>query len=317
MRLHPQNPLSSRFRTFQYYMRGLWQELSSKPVVLWCQAIAFKVLVTVAPLLLLATGIVGLVLRQGEPYENVTRYLNGFLPRAQRGALLELMSDLQRTSGTLTVFGGAALALSVITLFGTLRYVIAHAMLGEKRDVRPVLPGLAFDLRMMFQVGVLFILSFALTFGVNTLHVHTTAWGVSIGLDPLRLENGWASLLWATSLLVPWSISVAMFAQLFYFIPLKKPLLRSALVGATVAAILFEVAKNGFTLYLRFAGRDIGEVGSGGADALGSLGGVFALVIAFVFWAYVSALILIIGAFVTQLRERLIQTSPADRWALE
>jgi len=192
----------------------------------------------------------------------------------------------------------------VVTLFGTLRFVISSAMGTDRHEVRSRLQGFAFDLRMATQVGMLFLLSFGVTFAVITLQLQTTAWGMDAGLDPETLRRGWGFILRMTTLLVPWAISLAMFTQLFFFIPRPKPPLRSAIIGAAVTAVLFEGAKNGFTLYARYSGRFFRYDASEGADALGSLQGVFFLILVFVFWAYISGLILIVGAMVASLHEQ-------------
>ena len=288
----------------RFYLGGLVRKLLANPVPIWCQAIAFKVLVTLAPLILLGTGIFGLVLKQENPYERVAVYFRSFLPESQTEPLIRLMMDLQRSSGALTVLGATAFMVTVVTLFGTLRFVISRAMGTDRHEVRPLLQGYAFDLRMATQVGMLFVLSFGVTFAVNTLQVQTTAWGMDAGLDPESLRRGWRFILRMTTLLVPWAISLAMFTQLFYFIPRPKPPLRSAAIGAAVTALLFEGAKNGFTLYARYSGRFFRYDATEGADALGSLQGVFLLILVFVAWAYISALILIVGAMMASLHEQ-------------
>ncbi len=285
----------------RFYVAGLVRKLFSNPVPIWCQAIAFKVLVTLAPLILLGTGIFGLVLKQDNPYERVAVYFRSFLPASQTEPLIQLMQDLQRTSGALTLFGAIAFIFAVVTLFGTVRFVISSAFGTGRFDMRSRLQGMGFDLRLALQVGMLFLLSFGVTFAVNTLQVQTTAWGTDAGLDPETLRRGWRFVLRITTLVVPWAISVAMFTQLFFFIPRPKPPLRSALLGAAVTAVLFEGAKNGFTIYAGYSGRFLRDQGG---DTLDSLAGVFLLILIFVVWAYISGLILIVGAMVASLHEQ-------------
>lgn len=288
----------------RYYLGGLVRRLFSNPVPIWCQAIAFKVLVTVAPLILLGTGIFGLVLRQEDPYERVAVYFRSFLPREQSDPLIQLMQDLQSASGALTILGAIAFVYTAVTLFGTLRFVISSAVGMDRHEFRSTLRGIAFDFRMAAQVGMLFLLSFGVTFAVNTVQVQTTALGTGAGLDPETLRLGWGVILRVTALVVPWAISLAMFTQLYLFIPRPKLPLRSAAVGAAVTALLFEGAKNGFTLYARYSGRFFRIGAPEGADALDSLQGAFLLILVFVFWAYLSALILVIGAMVAALHEK-------------
>ena len=71
---------------------------------------------------------------------------------------------------------------------------------------------------------------------------------------------------------------------LFKFVPSVKTRFRSIWPGALLAAVLFEGVKNGFAIYLRYAGNyDV---------VYGSIG----TVVAFLFFVYVSANIMLLGA---------------------
>lgn len=287
----------------RYYALGLLKRLFTTPVALWAQAIAFKVLVTLLPLILLATGIFGLVLRLENPFETVAGFLRSFLPPNQSEQVVEMLFELQQTSGALTTVGAAAFVLTVVTLFGTLRYVIGQAMGHGRHTPRSIHVGYLFDVRMTLQAGGLFLASFALTFTVNVLHGLTSDWANDVGLDVTLLDRAWGLILRALVLFVPYMLSLAMFAQLYYFIPRPRPPLRSAFVGAAVTAVLFEAAKNGFTLYARYLG-DFSRPGASAGEGLGSLSGIFGLILALVFWVYLSGLLIIVGAMVVALHER-------------
>jgi membrane protein len=216
--------------------------------------------------------------------------------------LVDLLYQLQEASSSITLFGSLFLIGTVVTLFSALRYIVATAV-GDRHTYRTILGGWAFDLRMVVQVGLLFLLSFALTFSVNYLSTESTEVLARIGFDPDLLKRGWRIVLRVVTLLVPYLISLLMFVQLYYFIPRPSPPSRSAFFGAMVAAVLFELAKNGFTLYATYFGT-FNRYRSGDTDAaLGGLGGVFGLLLAFVFWVYFSGLILIVGGIVTGLHE--------------
>ncbi|HEX8384871.1 MAG TPA: YihY/virulence factor BrkB family protein, partial [Rubricoccaceae bacterium] len=295
----------------RYYGGGLFKVFATEPAFLWAQAIAFKVLVTLLPLILLATGIFGLVLRQEDPFSTVSTFLRSFLPPGQSDALVQLVFQLQEASGTVTAVGAVALLVTVVTLFSTLRFVIAAAMGTSRHRVRPLLPGYLFDLRMVVQVGSLFVLSFALTFAVGVLTARSGAVADLVGLDPdaVRAVGQWT--VRAVAVVVPYLLTLGMLAQLYYFVPRPHPPLRSALVGAAVGALLFEAAKNGFAIYATTVGG-FDQYDAAG-EALGGLGGVFGLVLAFVVWIYFSGLILIVGTVVTSLHERRLEPRQAAR----
>lgn len=297
--MHPSRTLRRLSAPLRYYLGGLWKRLNDEPVFIWAQAIAFKVLTTLLPLVLIATGVFGLVLRQEDPFDAVANYLRTFLPPGQSEPLVELLDRLQQTSPTLTVVGVGALVVLVVTLFSVLRYVVGTAMGAGRHRARSVLLGYLFDARMALQAGLLLLLSFGLTVGVNVLQAAGHELLLEWGLHPDVLRAGERLFFRVAALALPFVLSMAVFAQLFYFIPRPRPPAASALFGAFFTALLFEGAKNAFALYAatiapfdRFTSSD---------EALGS---VFGLLIAFVVWVYFSGLILIVGAMTTQLHER-------------
>ena len=295
---------------------GLGRRLTTDNIPLWSQAIAFKVLVTLLPLLVLGTGVFGLVLRQDDPFTTVAGYLRRFLPAYQSEQLIEVLAGLQTAGSTITIVGAVALLLTVVTLFTTLRFVVGYCVGQDRHAERRLLHGYLFDARMGAQVGLLFLVSFAITLGVNLLTAESTAALVEWGVPEPMVTRGWGYVGRALSVVLPFLLSVLMFMQLFYFVPRPHPPKRSALAGALVTAVLFEFAKNVFTVYATYLGgfdryKAAPPEPPPGAEAavqaaegaLGGIGGFFGLILALVFWVYVSGLILCIGAMVVPLHE--------------
>lgn len=94
--------------------------------------------------------------------------------------------------------------------------------------------------------------------------------------------------------LLPLAFSFVIFALVYRFVPNDRISWRDVWPGALLAAFLFEVAKNAFAWYLaNFANYSL---------VCGSLGAV----IAFLFWSYLSALILLLGAELASEYSRLL-----------
>ncbi|WXL24330.1 virulence factor BrkB family protein [Ectopseudomonas mendocina] len=125
-------------------------------------------------------------------------------------------------------------------------------------------------------------------------------WAV-LSLGPLLLGGGFAITTYITSLqlisgpdalpgirsllkFTPLIFSVAAFTLLYATVPNTRVPLRHALVGGVIAAVMFEVAKMLFGLYVRlFPGYQL-------------IYGAFATVPLFLLWIYVSWLIVLFGA---------------------
>lgn len=292
----PPSSLAARWADVQasvrYYGMGLVRELMTKDIFLWAQAIAFKVLVTFVPLLLLGTGIVGQVLRRERPYEVVENLVRDLLPPYQTAQTLNLLRDLSSASGTITVAGSIGLLVSAISLMTTLRAVISNVFREDYHRARTLLGGYAFDARMVVQVGAFFLLSVAVTLFLSWL----SSTG-SDGLERLGLDgNAWAELVRRAGVVVPFLLTVVMFAQLYASVPTPRPPWMSVLRGAIVAALLWEVAKQAFTAYAVNLARF-------------NVGTTFGLVLALVFWVYYSGLVLCIGAILVLLSEKRVRAA--------
>src|SRR6056297_2583794 len=153
----------------QYYLRGLYRELTAKNVFLWAQAIAFKVLVTIVPIVILGTGVVGRILQSENAFSAVERFIRGLLPPSQSNELITFLEQVQSASGTIVGLGGIGLFLSAVSLFITLRIAVSNAFEQNWHNERSLLWGYIFDVRMVLQVGGLFILTVGLSVALPTL----------------------------------------------------------------------------------------------------------------------------------------------------
>ncbi len=293
-----QRTLSGLWTSLKYYSIGLYLELSEKNVFLWAQAIAFKVLVTIVPIVILATGIIGRILQGEDAFVAVTRFIRELLPGSQSQQLIDFLTQLQDASATIVGIGGVGLFLSAMSLFITLRIAVSNAFEQDWHQQRSLLRGYLFDVRMVVQVGVLFLLTVGLSVSLPPF-VNDVIIGQVVGPE-WWIQWLWQRALWVTGLLLPLLLTTAMFFQLYYLVPKPPPRPRSALAGAMIAALLWETAKQAFTYYATYVGYGTGT------EALGS---TFGLIVAFVFWVYFSGVVLMIGAIVASLREHRHVTS--------
>lgn len=287
--------------TVKYYLSGIYRQAAEKPIFLFAQAIAFKVLITVVPVVFLAVAILGRVLQYPRPFETVSRYVLDFLPTYRSQEIINALDQLQQASNTLTVIGLAGTLIFAMTLFTTLRVVISNIFQEEWHDQRSIIGGYLFDLRMAGQVGLLFLLTIGLTSGLqvfNAAGLETVKSTLEqINLSAPWIQEGWQTVFRIAFYLIPFLLSMAMFFQLFLFIPVPHPPKRSALLGAFTTAVLWEVAKLAFTTYATRAGRFDYSTPE-------TLGSTFGLILAFVFWVYYSGVVLGIGGIVALLHEK-------------
>ncbi len=277
-----------------YYLRGLYRELTAKNVFLWAQAIAFKVLVTIVPIVILGTGVVGRILQGKDAFTAVERFIRGLLPPSQSNELITFLEQVESASGTIVGVGGIGLFLSAMSLFITLRIAVSNAFEQNWHEERSLIWGYVFDVRMVLQVGVLFVI----TVGLSVL---LPSFFNDLPGEVRWLRWAWNNTLYTTGLLLPFLVTTAMFFQLYYLVPQPPPRKRSALSGAFIAGLLWEITKQAFTYYATYVGQfDQYATGDGGLSALGN---AFGLIIAFVFWVYFSSIVLMLGAIIASLHE--------------
>lgn len=300
--------LSARVRavveTPAYYLKGLVREMQNKQLFLWAQAIAFKVLITIVPVLILGTGVLGKLLErelEQTPFETIRGYLQEFLPPYRSEQILAFLRELAGASSTLTLIGVIGLIVSAVILMTTLRVTISNVFQEDWHADRSIVGGYLFDFRMVIQVGLFFILTLGFTIFVRYLNAAGLDFIRQIGLDHVWVRTGWREVFQGVVILVPFLLTTAMFFQLLYFVPKPHPPRRSALVGALVTAVLWEGAKYGFTFYAANVGR-FEQYGAQNGEA--ALSNAFGLIITFVFWVYYSGIVLLLGAIVALLHEK-------------
>lgn len=285
-------------RTITSYSKPLWRYANTAPVFLWAQAIGFKALVAVIPVAAISLGLFG---------SNLVRVIRSLMPDLQGGPFIELLENLQRAGGSLTWIGVVGLLFVTMTLFSTLRSVLAGVFDDEAERRRSILRGYLKDLRMTLQIGGFFLLSIALSFALQALNLSEPDFLVRVGLDGFWIESGWRRLVQVLGLLVPAILSAAVFFQLYRFVPASRPRRSSALTGALVAAVMWELAKVAFAVYASRVG-----IVSRYAEAGSGLGDYFGVIVAFVFWAYYSGVVFILGAYVVLIHQSKTAESSLD-----
>lgn len=282
-----------------YYIYGLVQELQKKDVILWAQAIAFKVLITIVPILILGIGLLGRVLRGDSAFNAVMRVIREFLPVSQEDQIVSFITQLQEASGTVIGLGGIGLFLSAFSLFITLRIAVRNAFAQTWHEDRSILKGYLFDIRMVGQVGLLFLVTILLSFlATSQLSTDTL---IGWGIEAPWLLRVLRALAGSVAVILPFLITTGMFFQLYYLVPLPHPRKRSALVGAALAAGVWEVLKYAFTYYAVYVGQF--ERYAVGSESFSALENTFGLMVAFVFWVYFSGIVFMLGAVVASLHE--------------
>jgi membrane protein len=164
------------------------------------------------------------------------------------------------------------------SMFSTVRNSVKKAF-GVQRSRPPVQQKLL-DLLMVGITGVLFLAS------IGTTALLAAAQHLSLAIPIVGVFTGHPSLVWrAASYVVPIGFAFIAFAALYRFGP-DNPNVRWADIwpGALFASLLFEGIQAGFAFYVRYLSH------------FNLIYGALGAVVAFLFWVYLSAVILLFGA---------------------
>jgi membrane protein len=298
-------PIRKAAGLFGFYVRSIYGGFVKEDVFIWSGAIAFKVLINLLPLVVLAAGVFGLVLRQDEIRQTITNLIHAFLPTFQSEQIAELLVSLSDKGDTVTLIGSLGISFTVITLFSTLRVVVGNIFKGTHQR-RSLWRGYVLDLGLATLGGSLFLLSFGTTLALEILDTRGSALLSRLDVLEFGFVNVWLWISRFLELVIPGLLSAALFFQLYFFIPLPRPHRISALVGAVTTAVFWEIAKRIFTVY---------AVQLGTFDSYSGLG-TLGLAVAVVLWTYYSGLVFIMGAMVTAIHdEKFFEaqwSSPSD-----
>lgn len=287
----PGRPRLVRFGwAFRDYAKRVWDHSGENNVLFLAGGVAFNILLAVVPFfLLVVTGVAALLNQSPSAVSGmITAFMGDLLPheaaelqRTMQGILV----DIAEARASIGIYSVIAFIWFSTRLFGSLRTVLGATF--DIEHERGIIEGKIFDIKMTVISTVLIV---AYTVLSAYLAIATTR-GVSIlvGLGIREDAMGW--LEYWVGRLVGFSVILLMFYSLYKFLPIRRVRNSTALVAATFAGLLLELAKNVF----------------GGAATSFSPSsfytGTLAVIVIVVVWTYYVALIFAIGGEVGQVYE--------------
>jgi len=259
-------------------------------------AISYYALFSLFPLLIFMVSIFGIFLQSSSLQEDLIDKVLEFIPLTSdegRDEVREAIGAITGISIPLSMVGLLGLAWSASALFGAIRTSLNIAW--DIETSRHFVKQKLLDLGMVAGVGLFFLLSI----GTTTL-LRTTQEASSDILGPLSSNT---AFFWRViPYLMPAIFSFGAFMVLYRFVPSAPIKVGDIWPGALIATIFFEIIKNGFSFYIANFGR---------YDVIyGSLGAVVTLL----FWMYLSAVILLLGAEIASEYPRVKSGKYDDLW---
>ena len=254
--------------------------LRDKPFQL-AAALSYYTLLSMAPLLLLLTGLAGLVLGEQAARSQLYGYISSELGPQESKVVQSLLTQTNdhHASVVSTIIGTVILVIGATAVFGHLQ-----TALNQIWDVRAVprrnlimrlLGSRLLALAIVFGMAFILLVSMAISAAIAGAQGHADQYFPGAGIA-LRVIYA----------LVSFAIVTGVIAMLFKYVPDAVIDWRDVFIGALITGVLFTVGKYVLGVYLA-------HLRYSSAGAAGSL-------IMIVIWVYYSSLILFFGAEVTQ-----------------
>ena len=241
-------------------------------------ALSYYTVFSIAPLLLIAISVAGLVFGQDAAQGAVVDQLQGLIGQNGAQAIQDLLKNVSRPSSGIfaTVVGVVVLVIGATSVFAELQDDLNRIWQVPTR--KKVSSWWAFLRTRLLSIGMIFAMGFMLlvSLAASAAFDAFAVWSTSA-------LAGWEGLAHAVNFVVSFVLTTALFAMIYRFMPQATIEWRDVGIGALVTALLFTVGKTLIGLYI---GKSALASGFGAAGSLAVL----------LAWVYYSAQIFLFGA---------------------
>lgn len=245
-------------------------------------ALAFYTVFSVAPILIIAIGVIGTVINADTVRAELLPQMQTLFGEAGASAVQMLLLSASRlgSSRMATIIGVITLVLGASSVFVELQNSLDRIWGLPKRTrlkgLWHLIRGRFLSLGLVFGVGFLLMVSLL----VSTLLAALDSWVATF-------LGQWQIVLSAIDLSLSVFITTVLFALVYKYVPQERMEWRDVRVGALVASALFNFGKLGIGYYF-------------GKGAFSTVYGAAGSLLILLLWAYYSAQIFLFGAELTK-----------------
>jgi len=240
-------------------------------------SLAYYIFFSLFPMVLVIIVIGSFFVDRDVVQTNLLNLLQGVLPGVKE-IVIENINQVLQLRGSVTFLALISLTWSATMAFNIIAKNINRAF--PKAAVPNFLKGRLLGLFMILGLALLMLLSFAASTVSGLIPV------INIPLNDKALHE---TFVWQIgSFMVPIFINFLMFWALYQWVPQISVDRRAAIIGGTIAGVAWELLNNVFTWYL-----------SSGLSRYRLVYGSVGTIVALLFWIYITATILLMGAHLT------------------
>jgi membrane protein len=278
--------VSSWFRTFGYYLKGIYRQSVDENVFFLAAGIAFNGLLCLLPLLLLLTSLFGIILQSSiVPIQKIDELLTAAfpqLPYTQQivSSLKNIVRDVVRYRSALGLYGIGILLWAAASMFSSVRLVLNRIY--KVSPSKLVIIAFLENVLLVMMLGLLFFVANFFTWTISGLK---SFFSDLPGFEFIDFKG----ILKTTSMIIPSVLAFIMFYIMNRFMPDQRVPSKVAVVASLTTTILWWIAGKGFGWYLVTF------------HSYNKLYGTYAFMVVFLFWIYYSAVVFVFGVMVGQL----------------
>lgn len=282
-----------RFLGFwKYYAKGLLQRSDEHHLFLSGAGIAFSLLLSFIPFVLVVFSLFNSLIRQDIIELFINRWVDAIIPYSEysefvKRALMNRLPDIIAYKAWAGWFGIIGFIFSASTLFSGMRTIL-NRIFGVVRG-RSAIFGLLRDMGMVVILLFFVLLS---TFALPLYNVITESAGSLAVLQNYNVGGIYEPFMQLSSI----AIVFAMFFLVYSIIPYERLGKKIPAISAFWATLFWEVSRNIFAYYAK------------NFISTNKLYGAFGLVVVVLLWVYFLSMIFLIGAEIGQLyREKKLK----------
>lgn len=260
------------------------QEWSADKSPRLAAALAYYTLFSIAPLLLIAISVAGLVFGEEAARGEIVGTVQSVIGENAARVIQEMIANANNENAGIigTIIGIVTLLFGASGVFGQLKDALNTVW-----SIEPQKSGVIGLIKQRF-------LSFAMVLGTGFLLLVSLVLSAVLSALGKYMEGripGDEAVWQVVHFVVAVGVITVLFALIFRYLPDRKVPWRDVWIGALFTAVLFAIGKFGIALYL-------------GKSSTGSAFGAAGSLVVLLLWVYYSGLILLFGAEFTEVYSR-------------
>jgi membrane protein len=291
--------------TARDYAKRVWDNSGEDDVLFLAGGVAFNIMLTAVPFVLLAVWAAGYFFQAFNPDLNstdaVVHALDLVLPTHDPTAnsrLHQFLGDVFKANKSIGIYGAIGFVWFSTRLFGSLRTVLRSIF--DIENERGIIAGKIFDVKITVVASLLFVVSMSLS---AYIAVATSRGVVLLEEHGIRADVMGALEYWILRG-VSFVILLFMFFALYKFLPIRRVRTSTAWIASLFTGIMFEAARAVFAYYARTF------------NPASAYSGAITTIIVIVVWFYYAALIFILGGEIGQVYElRRTRRKQREAWS--